>query len=304
MSYDETPFFFDCENASLLGVLSSPAVPARVALIIVVGGPQYRVGSHRQFVLLARALASQGVTCLRFDYRGMGDSGGDTRDFEHVEADISAAIEALLGRTSGVDRVVLWGLCDGASASVFAAGRDARVAGLVLFNPWVRTEAGAAQALLKQYYIRRLFTRAFWRKLFAGEIQMTVAGVSLFTNLRNAIAGNAHASAATAKGRGETLPERVGRGLARYGKPTLIVLSGNDQTAAEFQLMAARPGPLADAIALKMVSKFELTDADHTLSRSSWQDEGARLTLEWLRSRFPESFAGVAGANAPDGGSR
>ncbi|KAB8057318.1 hydrolase 1, exosortase A system-associated, partial [Janthinobacterium violaceinigrum] len=61
-------------QARLVGILSLPAAPGPRGVLIVTGGPQYRVGSHRQFVLLARALAAQGVPVLRFDLRGMGDS--------------------------------------------------------------------------------------------------------------------------------------------------------------------------------------------------------------------------------------
>jgi len=135
----ERPLFFDCEGFALLGVIAEPELPARVGVVIVVGGPQYRAGSHRQFVLLARSLAEAGVASLRFDLRGMGDSEGPRTDFEHAQADIRAAIDALCGAVPRVEQVVLWGLCDGASASALYAGGDRRVAGLALFNPWVRT---------------------------------------------------------------------------------------------------------------------------------------------------------------------
>lgn len=55
-----------------------------LGLLMVVGGPQYRVGSHRQFVLLARDLAAAGIPVFPFDYRGMGDSTGQARDFEGI----------------------------------------------------------------------------------------------------------------------------------------------------------------------------------------------------------------------------
>ena len=65
---------FDSAGQRLVGILALPDAPADSAVLITVGGPQYRVGSHRQFTLLARELAAQGIASLRFDYTGMGDA--------------------------------------------------------------------------------------------------------------------------------------------------------------------------------------------------------------------------------------
>ena len=147
-AFREEAVVFECEGESLVGVLSLPAAPATRGVLIVVGGPQYRVGSHRQFTLLARHLAAHGIPSLRFDYRGMGDSSGAVRSFEAVDADIRRAIDIFYERVSGLESVVIWGLCDAASAALFYAHRDARVGGLVLLNPWVRTPEGMARTVV------------------------------------------------------------------------------------------------------------------------------------------------------------
>jgi exosortase A-associated hydrolase 1 len=118
---NESVLSFSCEGAPLVGILAEPRdTPAEVGVLIIVGGPQYRVGSHRQFTLLARHLAANGFAALRFDYRSMGDSAGETRDFLGVNTDIAAAIEALLAARPALKRVVLWGLCDAASAALLS----------------------------------------------------------------------------------------------------------------------------------------------------------------------------------------
>ena len=38
----------------------------------------------------------------------------------------------------------------------FMHTRDQRITGLVLLNPWVRTDQGAAKTYLKHYYLTRL----------------------------------------------------------------------------------------------------------------------------------------------------
>ncbi|MDX1657109.1 MAG: hydrolase 1, exosortase A system-associated, partial [Candidatus Competibacteraceae bacterium] len=119
-------FTFPCRGAQLPGIPHPGAPGAPRGLLVVVGGPQYRVGSHRQFVLLARYLAAAGVPVLRFDYRGMGDGEGPAVDFTAIGPDIRAALEAFFAHSPGLEEVVLWGLCDAVPAIAAYAHRDCR----------------------------------------------------------------------------------------------------------------------------------------------------------------------------------
>ena len=58
MSAPERGIVFGCAGEELVGVVHPVASPVARGVLVVVGGPQYRVGSHRQFVLLARRLAA------------------------------------------------------------------------------------------------------------------------------------------------------------------------------------------------------------------------------------------------------
>ena len=73
-------------------------------VLIVTGGPQYRAGSHRQFVLLARFLAARGMAVLRFDYRGMGDSEGAPRDYRRCRRRHRRRAGAVFRRRAGPAR--------------------------------------------------------------------------------------------------------------------------------------------------------------------------------------------------------
>ena len=160
MAVNEDPLIFECTADSLVGILSRVGETAPRGVLIVVGGPQYRAGSHRQFTLLARHLAHEAIPVLRFDYRGMGDSTGDIRSFEHISEDIRCAIDRFFAEVPGLRDVAIWGLCDAASAALFYACGDPRVSGLVLANPWVRTPEGEAKTYLKHYYRQRLLSAA------------------------------------------------------------------------------------------------------------------------------------------------
>jgi exosortase A-associated hydrolase 1 len=281
----ERALAFACRGAWLYGILSLPqaASPARRGVLIVVGGPQYRAGSHRQFTLLARDLANAGIPAMRFDYRGMGDSEGDLQTFENVDDDLRAAIDRFFIEVPGMTEVVLWGLCDGASAAALYAPQDARVAGLVLLNPWVRTEEGAARATIKHYYKDRLLDPRLWNKIRRGEFDVRASVGSLWDNVGKAFGPKPGAPAA-ASGSAAPLPERMQGALTHFGGRVLVVLSGADLTAQEFADLSRRNGSWQRLLAAARFTRQQIDKADHTFSRRPWQDQVSNWTREWLRS--------------------
>lgn len=279
-AFRESGLVFPCGGERLVGVLACPAEPAATGVLVIVGGPQYRAGSHRQFVHLSRHLAGHGIACMRFDYRGMGDSTGAMRTFESVDDDIRAAVDAFLAAVPSMRSVVLWGLCDGASAACFYAPTDPRVAGLILANPWVRTQAGEAKAYLRHYYIRRALDPAFWRKLFSGRLNVSASVGSLASLARSAAAGSAAKAGEQTQ---EPLPDRFARGVERFEGPITVLLSENDYTAAEFADAASAHARLAKALKKRAAAFSRLPRADHTFSNAGARDAAAAATLNALR---------------------
>ena len=280
----EQTLSFECQGETLLGVLAIPSperVQARadVGVLIVVGGPQYRGGSHRQFVLLARRLASEGYPTLRFDVRGMGDSGGDRRDFEAISDDIGAAIDALVQAQPRVARIVLWGLCDGASAALLycAERQDVRVQGLCLANPWLRSEATQARTQINHYYRQRLQERAFWLKLFSGKV-----AVAALRGLWQAVRRTRRGPSGAAPG----FQARMCQGWARSDRPKLLLLSGQDYTAKEFDEYVRLDPAWARAVARPEVERREIPGADHTFSMREHRQQVEAATLRWLDHRL------------------
>jgi exosortase A-associated hydrolase 1 len=281
MSYAERPLIFDCEGEHLVGVLASPETPAPVGVIIIVGGPQYRAGSHRQFVRLARRLAAEGFAVLRFDYRGMGDASGGALTFEECAPDIAAAVDALLAHCPDVERVVLWGLCDAASAALMYVRdrRDARIAGLVLLNPWARSEATLSKTHLKHYYGKRLTERDFWVKLFSGGMHAGAALRDFARNLRRA-AMRPRQEKTNAP---ITFQDRMLDGWRSFRGPTLLVLSDADLTAKEFLEYAQSSPSWRGLLQRPDVERCDIAGADHTFSAASWSKAVETQTLQWLR---------------------
>jgi exosortase A-associated hydrolase 1 len=260
---------FDVRGDTCVGVLSRPADAAEVGVVIVVGGPQYRAGSHRQFTQLARDLAAGGVAVLRFDYRGMGDSDGDPRTFESIDDDVAAAI-GVLQREAGVSRVALWGLCDAASAALMYAAGDARVAGVIAVNPETQTEATLSATRLRHYYAERVLAPEFWRKVLRGGLDWRASARGISSSLR--------AAAAPAQ-RPLPFQERMHRGWRALRAPLLVILSGRDLTARAFESWVQADDERRALLA--RASVVPIAAADHTFSDSGPREAMTRATLDW-----------------------
>jgi uncharacterized protein len=286
----ESALSFACEGEQLVGVLSRPLETASdLALLVVVGGPQVRAGSHRQFTTLCRAVAAAGVPAMRFDARGMGDSSGPLHTFEQIGPDIGAALDALQARLPEVRRVVLWGLCDGASAALMHAcdrmahGQpDSRVAGLVLINPWVRSTQTLARAHVKHYYWNRLRQGGFWAKLLRGGVALQAAR-DLMDNLRRM--RRAAAAAPRAAGRAVALPfqERMLHGAESFDGPVLWALSGRDYTAKEFKELVSMNERWQAVLDRASATRLDMAEADHTFSSRRDEQSLTAATVKWLR---------------------
>ncbi len=274
------PLVFRCQGSALLGVLHRAAGNQRdVAVLVVVGGPQYRVGSHRQFVSSARSLAAAGFPVLRFDYRGMGDSDGDYVGFEHAADDIRAAIDALDSACRPQRGVVLLGLCDAASAALMYCRSDPRVAGLILMNPWVRSEQSQAAAVVRHYYVKRLLQADFWRKLFSGGFDFLGSAGSLFGNV-------ARAAKRPAEPQAGGYIESMRAGLSHYTGPVLIIQSGRDLTAEEFRARCRSDAQWRRGLARSGVEVMDMPGADHTFSQARHLEEFNGHCGHWLVRQF------------------
>jgi uncharacterized protein len=277
---------FECHGEPLLGIVSRPTgLPSDpcLGLIIVVGGPQYRAGSHRQFVQLARAVAAAGVVTMRFDYRGMGDAPGALRNFEAVDDDIAAAISALQATDPRVQGVVLWGLCDAASAALlYVQGRsDPRVAGLALLNPWVRSVASLAKAHVKHYYRQRLMDKAFWAKLLKGQVAATAFSGAV-QSVRAAFGASRPGQPSHKTANGLPFQARMALGLQNFKGPVLLMLSENDLTAREFVEHSRSDAGWQRALAQRPPQQVDLAGADHTCSQAAAQQASEAATVQWL----------------------
>ncbi|MGQ5523151.1 hydrolase 1, exosortase A system-associated [Chitinimonas sp. PSY-7] len=292
----ESALTFTCGGEQLVGILAChDTASAELGVLILVGGPQYRVGSHRQFTLLARQLASCAYPALRFDYRGMGDSSGDIRSFEAVDEDIAAALAAFQTNHPAVRQVVLWGLCDAASAALLYCQRtkDPRIAGLCLLNPWVRSTETQARAQVKHYYLQRLLQREFWMKLGRGSVAIMPSIREFLQKLAQLLKArfsrSAHSPSSTL-----SFQQQMGLGWADFKGEILLILSGQDLTAKEFIEHANSAPDWRGLLTRPHVTRRDIPAADHTFSSTQWRAEVENITTAWLDEKFATAKTGMA----------
>ena len=207
---------FPCGDATLAGSLDEAS--GTTGLLLVIGGSQTRIGSHRMYERLAKALADKGYPCFRYDRRGVGDSDGEDPGFRGSGPDLVAAAAAFRAEAPALTRLIGFGLCDGASA-IALYGDEAGLDGLILANPWlVEAEEGApAPAAIRAHYRKRLLSWDGWKRLLTGSINFN----KLWRGIRKLFSRN----------QADSLSNDVAQALLRHRLPAEVILCTGDNTA-------------------------------------------------------------------------
>lgn len=281
---------FDVQQKNLFGILHLPETTKSndIGVLIIVGGPQTRVGSHRQFVLLSRFLMENGIASMRFDYRGMGDSEGEEANFLDVSDDIHGAINAFKAETN-LKHVVLWGLCDAASSALIYQYHYPvnDVIGMVLLNPWVRSEQGEAKTIMKHYYLNRLKDPDLWRKIFSLKFDLKGSLSSFSDNLKKMLVSDSPAQAESEEKQStnhDNYIQHMLKGLTRFQQQVLLVISGDDLTASEFLELLKSSKPWQQEIEAKVDKTHTIEQANHTFSTQQWRQEVEQVSLKWVNA--------------------
>jgi hypothetical protein len=73
-------------------------------------------------------------------------------------------------------------------------------------------------------------------------------------------------------------------GLCRFKGKVLLILSGRDLTAQEFEEVVRGSKRWQKLIADTRVERRALAEANHTFSTREWRDQVAAWTAHWVRS--------------------
>ncbi|MEQ1728416.1 MAG: alpha/beta fold hydrolase [Vicinamibacterales bacterium] len=154
----------DANGFSLAGTLSRPegvSGPLPAVVLVAGSGPNDRdetVAGIPIFGQIAEALANAGFAVLRYDKRGVGQSGGrvEAATMADYAEDARAAVRMLSDRKD-IDRrrIAIVGHSDGGSLAMLVAAKEKRVAGIALL-----ATIGTTGADLNLYQVAHAFDRA------------------------------------------------------------------------------------------------------------------------------------------------
>lgn len=292
----ETALSFD--GGRLFGILTEATAKAprpRVAVILLNAGAVHHIGNNRMYVTFARAWAARGLTVLRLDVGGIGDSGPAPGKQENdvyattVVADIQTAMRELGAR--GLDRFLLVGLCSGAYAAFRTALAGGPIVACVMMNPqtfhWKEgdtldvTPAGTASAAA--HYQRAFFRRESWAKMLRGKVDLKKLAIVVARRLQSIAAAKLDnvqraAGMRPQPGQGDVAIDL--HALLDAGIEVLMVFSTGDPG---LDLLTMKAGAELDRLKMRLGFRMAFIDGtDHTFTPVWSQEALEQLLTEYL----------------------
>jgi pimeloyl-ACP methyl ester carboxylesterase len=279
-------------ETGLFGILSEPETPAGggAAFLMLNTGANHHIGTNRLSVMIARRLVRQGVTVLRVDLRGLGESPSapDRPDRTIFDArlvpEVRDAVDFLAAR--GHREIVANGLCAGAWLAYHATLVEPRITGQLLLNIqnlWMKGSL-AREAPSNREYLRKFRSKETWLRLVRGDVKAHIVIATLATRIAEAVAIRLHRAVTRARG-AETLVEKTRRMLdavAARGTRTAFFFNREDEGLDEMEVHFGREGrALADVPGVNIMI---IDDGDHIFSIKSSRD---RL-LELMAAQFTD----------------
>ena len=308
------PVSFDFAGFNLVGSLHETNRPAAHGVILLNQGPVDRGGSHRLYIKLANELTAMGVPVLRFDARGVGESDGiweaETQEtglsileaYGHIQRgvwkdDALAAIE-FMQRTTGVSRIILGGLCGGATTAVFAGVDHPAVDAMFLigtpitFSSVTRRTADLPDAIIERdsaAYRRKLFKLSSWSRLLSMKTDYrTMAHVFMVQLQRQVgrLGGDVSMPGDDDGNINLPLIKSILTACKRR-KRLLFVYGENDYLWQEFQEHLTRFGSDRSRLPFELKT---IPKANHILTEASWQQALFTSVCDW--------YSRIAGSQA------
>ena len=273
------PISFSVDGSRVVGMLDSPPLGVcrqTTGVVMLNSDDGCRLGPHRLWIRLAERLCREGYPCLRFDYRGCGDSEGpEGSPPGHIGLMDALAAEHILRERTGTHHSVLVGICYGAEIGLLAARCCPTVCGVVACSVGrYVTTAGYKRALQhgSHYlwaYARKLLQRQTWSKLVRGQVngRFILGGLADRLNFRH------HQKQQDGACMAEVLAGDHHRNV-----PALFIYGSADPLARQ-----EKPGYQHEAAEQNLNRIFMNVDgADHNFSSLVWSEQVICAALAFI----------------------
>jgi hypothetical protein len=287
---------------------------AGLACLLLSPGVKMRVAPHRLYRKLEDEFLQRGISVMRVDFHGLGDSDGDLPEQQldqlyrqvqlgrHVE-DVRAAMD-WMAEQSIANRFIVGGLCGGALTGLLAAEGDSRVVALYALGLPVALDGsgvpGAAVMTrgqlndMRRTYLRKLLDPASWWRFLAARsdyrtiFRALLAALNL-DRLRPRRTQTIQQVPPAEKPLAADLNLACVRAmfsLLQAGSPALLLFSGADRLQWEFEEKFRQPWENALQKFSRQLEVQVIAAANHILSDPAWIATARRMTGDWLQARF------------------
>ncbi len=278
-------------DGRLVGVLTEPdATVAKAkgapAVLLWNVGVNHHVGPHRSYVDLARGLAADGITSLRFDLSGLGDSSvrrDAVPEAKRAFDDLTEAA-ALLEKRTGIRALLPVGFCSSIDSAHAFALKDPRVVGACFLEGYAyRTRGFYAR------YPMRLLSRERWRRFAAERLPGILREAG--EGARGAIGGVEHEKAALRESiyvREYPEPRQLRadyEAMVARGMRMLCVFTGGDSSFNHIGQFDEMLGTRSIRASGKVDVEY-YPDVDHTFFRVAHRERVIARIRAWVRQRF------------------
>lgn len=309
------------DGIQLFGMLHQPENNSQkrdAAIILLSPGVKMRVAPHRLYNEMSKHFVDMGFTVLRFDFYGLGDSGGDIREkyladfYNSVQVgrymDDTIASMDWMEAEYGFSKFILSGLCGGAITGLLTGPNDKRVDSLLALGIPVildstdidhsRNMTGGQLDLMRKGYFIRLFNVKSWLRLLTFKSDYKIIWKALSQSVKN----KKLLSKKQKNGKKDDVIKMEKNAnnfndhfpvaffdMLKSSRKILFIFSGADRLHWEFEEKFSNPYHEKLVQYESLFEVYIVKDANHIFSYSKWKQDMLKHAASWLEKNYRSS---------------
>ena len=280
-SIGDQPVYIDSSGTELFGFFTRAEAPGRTTVLALTGGGWVpSTHRNRMWVRLSRSIRSGGLNTMRFDYRGVGESGGELRSFELESPDAGDVFDACSWLSNrGFHDVILFGSCFGGRSALGAAHAIPHLKALILSATPLEDYSSGARPM--SFYVRKALTLTTLRRILSRFPRyVRIARAKLGSSLTRAVRRSARERPENTV---SSYYMRAFTEILVRGIPILLIFGEEDDQYAEY--LTGLNGPFGEMIAAagEQVTLRLAKGRLHGETSTNAQDSILSEATTWLR---------------------